>query len=96
MDDGHERGGGVDETETRVDWMAFGRAALYAGLSGLVVFALLAPVHGAQTIPPQCFSVVGYDVPCENAVAPITGAATALIVAVALWMTGRGTHRGSH
>lgn len=58
-------------------------------LAGIVVFGLLTPVHGADTIPLQCFSVVGYQVPCDNGVALTAGATTAAIVGLALWLKDR-------
>jgi hypothetical protein len=58
-------------------------------LAGLVVLLLLSPAHGVDTLPPQCFSVVGYDVPCGEGLAVAAGAATAAVVGLALWLRDR-------
>lgn len=63
-----------------------------AVLAGLIVLALLTPVHGADTIPRQCFSVVGYEVPCGDGIALAAGAVTAAVVGFSLWIT---SHRAS-
>ena len=55
-------------------------------LAGLVAYLLLAPVHQADTLPPQCFSLVGYGVPCGGELAIAAGTATAAVVGLALWL----------
>lgn len=66
-----------------------GRRIAVALGAGLIVFALLLPVHGIDPIPPVCFAVVGYVVPCEGGIAAAVGVVTALIVGLVLWLTGR-------
>jgi hypothetical protein len=58
-------------------------------LAGLVALVLLFPGSGVMPQPPQCYSVFGYGVPCENGVAVAAGAATAGIVGLFLWIVGR-------
>jgi hypothetical protein len=57
--------------------MAKVAAALLAGLIGLL---LLFPASGIDPIPPQCFSIFNYNVPCEGWMAPLAAAATAATV----------------
>ncbi len=64
-----------------------------AALAGLVVFGLITPVHGAQTIPVQCFSLVGFSVPCETGVALVAGIVTAGVVGLWLWLRSRHESR---
>lgn len=42
----------------------FRTAGLVSVVAGLVVFVLLFPYAGADTDPPECWSVFGYVVPC--------------------------------
>lgn len=58
-------------------------------LAGLVVMVLLAPASGVDTLPPQCWSVLGYGVPCGSWLSLAAGAATAGVVGLALWLNGR-------
>lgn len=60
-------------------------------LAGLVVFVLLFPWGGGIVPdPPHCFGMFGwYEVPCDGWVAPAAGAATAVVVYVALWLRDR-------
>lgn len=58
-------------------------------LAGLVVLVLLFPAHGIDPIPPQCFSLIGYTVPCEDGLALAAGATTAGVVGLLLWLRGR-------
>jgi len=60
-----------------------------AVLAGLVVLVLLAPAHGVDTIPPQCFAVIGYGVPCDDTLARAASVATTVAVGVGLWMRRR-------
>ena len=64
--------------------------ALLVGSAGLV---LLFPASGIDPIPPQCFSVFGYNVPCEAGPWPAiaVGAATAGVVWFVLWLMDRRT-----
>jgi hypothetical protein len=65
------------------------RRAAVALLAGLIVFALLWPRAGVDTLPPICFGMAGYIVPCEGWVAPAAGLATASLVWLALWLWDR-------
>jgi hypothetical protein len=58
-------------------------------LAGLVVLVLLFPASGIEPIPPRCFSVFGYEVPCGGGLGVATGAATAAVVGLALWLKDR-------
>ena len=60
---------------------------IVALLSGLLVFLILLPAGGADTLPPDCWAYLFYPVPCEGWVAPLAGAATAGIVGFGLWMS---------
>ncbi|MGH3442063.1 MAG: hypothetical protein ACRDUY_08460 [Nitriliruptorales bacterium] len=42
----------------------FGATGFVSALGALVVFVLLLPAGGADTDPPECWSVFGYVVPC--------------------------------
>jgi hypothetical protein len=65
------------------------RRAGVALLAGLIVFAILLPRAGIDTLPPICFGMSGYRVPCEGWVAPAAGLATAGLVWLALWLWDR-------
>jgi hypothetical protein len=58
-------------------------------LAGLVVLVLLFPASGILPIPPVCYSMFGYVVPCDAWVAWAAGAATAAVVGLALWLADR-------
>ena len=60
-------------------------------LVGLGVLVLLFPGSGTAPLNPQCFSVFGYGVPCNSAVAGAAGAATAAVVGLFFWIAGRRT-----
>jgi hypothetical protein len=57
--------------------------------AGLIVVLLLFPASGIDPIPPRCFSIVGYEVPCAAGVAWIAGIAAAGLVFAALWLSAR-------
>lgn len=64
--------------------------------AGIVVFGLLVPVHGADTLPRQCFSVIGYGVPCADWFAITVGVAATLVAAALFWLRNRrAAHPGS-
>jgi hypothetical protein len=42
----------------------FRATALTAASGAVVAFALLLPSHGVDSDPPECYSYVGYVVPC--------------------------------
>ena len=65
------------------------RAIIVALLAGFVVFVLLFRGSGTGAIPPTCYSLLGYAVPCEPWVAWAVGAATAGVVGLVLWMNER-------
>jgi hypothetical protein len=58
-------------------------------LTGFVVLLLLFPASGILPIPPVCYSMLGFVVPCEAWVAWAAAAATAGLVGIALWMNDR-------
>lgn len=73
----------MEQTVKRGAWTT---GAKVAGtlLAGLVVLVLLFPGSGVDTLPPQCFSVFNYSVPCGTGLSFAAGAATAGIVGLAL------------
>jgi hypothetical protein len=64
-------------------------AAAGAILTGLVILTLLFPASGISPVPPRCFSVLGYDVPCETGGTLALAAVAAGIVGALLWWIGR-------
>ncbi len=62
-------------------------------LAGLVVWVLLAPTGGVDSLPPQCSSVFGYGVPCGAGLSIGAGAATAGVLGLALWLNSRHGHQ---
>jgi len=78
----------MNQTTNRGGRAAVMRVAV-ALLAGLVVLVLLFPAHGIDPIPPQCFSLIGYTVPCADGFAPAAGAATAGVVGLLLWLRDR-------
>ena len=62
-------------------------------LAGLVVLLLLYPVVENEPIPPQCFSIALFSVPCDDGLNVAAGAATAAVVALALWWKDRRVGR---
>jgi hypothetical protein len=78
----------------------YGATALAAVLAAAVVFVLLIPTGGNDTDPPQCYSVLGYVVPCglgpEQRLGPGFAFAGALLSAVLITIgsaVGRPGHR---
>jgi hypothetical protein len=55
-------------------------------LAGLLVLLALFPAGGTDTQPPDCYSYLLYEVPCEQWVAPLAGAVTAGLVGFGFWM----------
>jgi hypothetical protein len=55
-------------------------------LAGVLVLAILVPASGAGF---RCYSFFAFEVPCEGWLAIVGGAATAGLVASALWLGGR-------
>lgn len=70
-------------------------------IAGIVVIVLLIPASGVDTLPPTCWSVFGYEVPCGPgppglayaSLAYAAGAATAAVVGFAFWLDGRRRKR---
>jgi hypothetical protein len=56
----------------------------FAVLVGCAVFAVLAATSGAGA---RCYSLLGFEVSCEPALAIAAGAVAAVVVGVALWRT---------
>ena len=71
-------------------WRLFASIAV-ALVAGLIVTVLLLPWGGGvDTDPPECFSLFQwYSVPCDGWVAPVAGIATAALVGIVLWLSGR-------
>lgn len=67
------------------------RTIVFALLAGLVVLVLLFPGSGNAALPPTCYSVFGYVVPCDARVSWVAAAATVGLVGVGLWMVDRRT-----
>lgn len=65
------------------------RTIVIALLAGLAVLLLLFPASGVDPIPPVCYSILGYVVPCDAWVAWAAGAATAGLVGLAMWVMDR-------
>ena len=58
-------------------------------VAGVVALVLMFPTHGVDTLPPQCFAVIGYTVPCEAWVAWVVAAAVAGVVGIGLSLRDR-------
>jgi hypothetical protein len=56
---------------------------------GLAVLVLLFPASGIEPIPPECYSMFGYTVPCGGGLAVAAGAVTAGAVALLFWISDR-------
>lgn len=54
-------------------------------LAGFIVLLLLFPGSGVDTQPPECYSILGYTVPCEVWVAWAAAALVAGLVGLYLW-----------
>lgn len=68
------------------------RTIIIALLAGFAVLLLLFPASGIGTLPPECYSMFGYAVPCEAWVAWAGAALAAAAAGVAIRMIG---HRDS-
>lgn len=75
----------MKQTTERAAWPTLG-TLLAALLVGLLVFILLFPASGTDTLPPHCWAFLLYPVPCEPWVAPLAGAATAGLIGLGLWI----------
>jgi len=69
------------------------RFAIGAAL-GLLVVMLLFPVAGVDSLPPRCWSIFRYDVPCHRGVAVAAGAAMVGMVGLTLLLS-RGRTRNN-
>ena len=74
-------------------WSTAAKVAI-AVLAGLVVLVLLFPASGVDTLPPECYSVLGYTVPCGGGVAVAAGTAMAAVIGLLLWIAGRWRDKG--
>jgi len=73
--------------QTKSPWS--GLIFAIAFLAGLLAFVLLFPASGVDTLPPQCYSVLGSSVPCGPGVALLAGAAIAGLVILLTWLKAR-------
>ncbi len=78
----------MNQTERQGRRWTLAKVAI-ALLAGFVVLVLLFPGSGVMPQPPRCFSVFGYDVPCDAGWALAAGAATAGVVGLLLWLISR-------
>ncbi len=78
----------MEQAAKRSAWPT-ARTIIVALLAGFVVFVLLFRGSGTGAIPPTCYSLLGYVVPCEPWVAWVAGAATTGVVGFGLWMNER-------
>ncbi len=58
-------------------------------VAGFVALLLLFPASGVDTLPPECYSMFGYVVPCDAWVAWATAAAMAGMAGLAMWVIDR-------
>lgn len=65
---------------------------LAAVIGALIAVVLLVPSGGIDTDPPECYSVVGYVVPCGFGLAG-AGALIAALLVVGGSVAGRADHR---
>lgn len=56
---------------------------------GLAVLVLLAPFSGVDTLPPTCYAVFRYQVPCREGVAVAAAVVTTVVIAVYGWIRSR-------
>lgn len=83
----------MDQTERQVTRRTAAKVAI-ALLAGLVVLVLLFPASGVDTLPPECYSVFGYTVPCGDGIAVAAGTALAAVIGLLLWIAGRRRDKG--
>jgi hypothetical protein len=57
--------------------------------AGLLALLALMPLSGTAAIPPQCYSLVGYEVPCDAGPALLAGVITTGTVALVGWWVTR-------
>lgn len=78
----------MDPTGRQGTWSTAARIAIVA-LAGLVVLVLLFPASGVDTLPPECYAVFGYPVPCGDGIAVAAGAGVAAVIGLLLWIVSR-------
>lgn len=78
----------MDPTGRQGTWSTATMLAIVV-LAGLIVLVLLFPASGVDTLPPECYSVFGYAVPCGNGIAVAAGAAVAAMIGLLLWIVSR-------
>jgi hypothetical protein len=64
-------------------------------IAGLVVFALLVPTGGVDTLPPVCWGIFDHEVPCGYRLSLAAGVAGAAVVGLAFSLVGRRKKWGS-
>ncbi len=69
----------VERQTLRTAGMALGAAA-----AGFLAFVLLFPASGVDPVPPKCFSMFGYSVPCGAGLSFSVGLGVALVAGVGL------------
>ncbi len=57
-------------------------------VAGFVALLLLFPASGVDTLPPECYSMFGYVVPCDAWVAWVAGAGVAGLAGLGLSLRG--------
>lgn len=77
------------EQTTRTSTRPRTRTIVIALLAGLAVLLLLFPASGIEPIPPVCYSMFGYVVPCDAWVAWAAAAAVAGLAGLAMWVMDR-------
>jgi uncharacterized membrane protein (UPF0136 family) len=64
-------------------------------IAGVIVFLLLVPAGGIDPLPPVCWGVFGYEVPCDSRLSLAAGVASAAVVGLAFSLVGRRRKWGS-
>jgi hypothetical protein len=57
-------------------------------IAGVIVFLLLVPAGGVDTLPPVCWGVFDHQVPCGYRLSLAAGAAGAAVVGLAFSLVG--------
>jgi hypothetical protein len=82
---------GPRESQRRDGWVV----GISATAVGILVLLLLHPARGNDTLPPECFSMFGYAVPCGSGFSLGLAAAGAVVAgAVAYELTRRRRRQG--
>jgi len=80
----------MEQTKKQGAWTTVAKLAV-ALIAGVVVFLLLSPAHTADTLPLQCFAVLGNSVSCGPGLALAPAIATVGVVGLGLWLRSRST-----